>query len=78
MCHSGRYAAALSMTPKIDDTLAHSQVISDMSCLSGYYVPEDKKDLVNEDLIKKTKGRGLDKDETSGANREHTHTGNAT
>lgn len=31
---------------------------------AGYYVPEDKKGLVNEELVKTTKGRDLDIDET--------------
>jgi hypothetical protein len=34
----------------------------DAKMYAGYYVPEDKKAIVNEDLVKKTKGRDLDID----------------
>ncbi len=33
---------------------------------AGYYVPEDKKPLVNEELVKQTKGRSLDDDMLAG------------
>jgi GTP cyclohydrolase II len=45
---------------------ADAHVEIDAKMYAGYYVPEDKKALVNEDLVKQTKGRGLDEDMLAG------------
>jgi len=38
---------------------ADAHVEIDAKMFAGYYVPEDKKDEVTEDLVKQAKGRGL-------------------
>lgn len=45
---------------------ADAHVEIDAKMYAGYYVPEEKKALVNEDLVKQTKGRGLDEDMLAG------------
>jgi len=45
---------------------ADAHVEIDAKMYAGYYVPEDKKGLVTEELIKTTKGRDLDVDEAKG------------
>mmetsp|Transcript_62569 Transcript_62569/g.153768 ORF Transcript_62569/g.153768 Transcript_62569/m.153768 type:complete len:462 (-) Transcript_62569:190-1575(-) len=47
-----------------DDLIpADAHVEIDAKMFAGYYVPEDKKGVVNEELVKNTKGRALDIDQ---------------
>ncbi len=48
---------------------ADAHVEIDAKMYAGYYVPEEKKSSVNEDLVKKTKGRDLDIDQLKEENK---------
>mmetsp|Transcript_74018 Transcript_74018/g.197255 ORF Transcript_74018/g.197255 Transcript_74018/m.197255 type:complete len:102 (-) Transcript_74018:230-535(-) len=45
---------------------ADAHVEIDAKMYAGYYVPENKRGTVNEDLVKLTKGRSLDEDLLAG------------
>mmetsp|Transcript_5691 Transcript_5691/g.20034 ORF Transcript_5691/g.20034 Transcript_5691/m.20034 type:complete len:86 (-) Transcript_5691:86-343(-) len=51
----------LERVPIPDDMIpADAHVEIDAKMYAGYYVPEEKRAIINDDFVKQSKGRGLD------------------